>query len=81
MVAGPDRIPGPIVAGPEGKAPTRLCRDMTWTGIVRADGMGPETPAVIARGSGGRERVQDGRWIVGAYEQDQFLVDGNRVLT
>lgn len=81
MVADLDRIPKPIVAGPEMKAPARFCRDMTWTGIVEADGMGPGTPAMIARSSGRHERIQDGRWIVGAYEQDQFLLDGTRMLT
>ena len=25
--------------------------------------------------------IQDGRWIVGTYEQDQFLLDGTHVLT
>jgi hypothetical protein len=56
-----DRIPEPIVAGPETEVPARFYRDMTWTGIVEADGMGPGTPAMTARGQGRHERIQDGR--------------------
>jgi hypothetical protein len=76
VFAGLDRIPEPIVAEPEREVLARFCRDMTWTGIVEAGGLGPGTPAMTARGSGRHERVHDGRWIVGAHEQDQFPLDG-----
>ena len=36
---------------------------------------------MTARGSGRHEVIQGGRWIVGSYEQDQFLLDGTHVLT
>ncbi|MEU6379790.1 DUF1579 family protein [Streptomyces sp. NPDC046909] len=80
MLAGLDRIPQPIAVGPEMDVLARFCRDMTWTGIVEADGMGPGTPAMTARGHGTHQRIQGGRWIVGTYEQDQFLLDGTFVL-
>ena len=36
---------------------------------------------MTARGRGRHEVIQGGRWIVGSYEQDQFLLDGTHVLT
>jgi hypothetical protein len=42
--------------------------------------MGPGTPPMIALGWGAHETIQEGRWIVGTYEQEQFLVDGTPVL-
>ena len=81
MPAALDNIPRPIAAGPEMEVLARFCRDMTWTGSVEAGGMGPGTPAMTARGRGTHERIQGGRWIVGTYEQDQFLLDGTFVLT
>lgn len=59
----------------------RFCRGMTWTGRVEAGGTGPGTPAMTARGRGSHESIQDGRSIVGTYEQDQYLLDGTPVLT
>ncbi|MGP4051267.1 hypothetical protein [Streptomyces sp. 2A115] len=79
MFADLDRIPKPVVEGPEMEVLARFCRDMAWTGIVEAGGMGPGTPAMTARGSGRQERIQDGRWIVGTCEQDQFLLDGTPI--
>jgi hypothetical protein len=58
----------------------RFHRDVTWTGEIEAGGMGPGTPAMIALGWGAHEAIQEGRWIVGTYEQEQFLVDGTPVL-
>ena len=43
--------------------------------------MGPGTPAQIATGSAVHQWIQDGRWVVGDYEQDQYLEDGTFVLT
>ncbi|MBE8471999.1 DUF1579 family protein [Streptomyces justiciae] len=76
-----DTIPRPLTPGPEMAELARFCRDMTWTGLVEAGGMGPGTPAMTARGRGTHESIQDGRWIVGTYEQDQYLLDGTHVLT
>lgn len=42
--------------------------------------MGPGTPTMSATGHGTHERIQDGRWIVGTYEQEQHLLDGTFVL-
>ena len=42
--------------------------------------MGPGTPAMRGVGRGTAAVIQDGRWIVGDYEQDQFLDDGTFVL-
>ncbi|KUL24593.1 DUF1579 family protein [Streptomyces regalis] len=81
MLAGLDRIPKPIAAGPEMEVLAHFCRDMTSTGSVEAGGMGPGTTAMTARGRGMHQRIQGGRWIVGTYEQDQFLLDGTFVLT
>lgn len=38
--------------------------------------MGPGTPRMVANGGGTHEIIQDGRWIVGNYWQDQLLTDG-----
>ncbi|HVD29784.1 MAG TPA: hypothetical protein VNC79_14985 [Mycobacteriales bacterium] len=75
------RIPMPIAPGAEMAALRRFHQDTTWTGTIAEGGMGPGTPAMTARGRGRHEEIQDGRWIVGSYEQDQFLLDGTHVLT
>jgi hypothetical protein len=76
-----DSIPKPITPGPEMAALARFHTDVTWTGTIQAGGMGPGTPAMTAVGWGMHETIQDGRWIVGSYQQDQFLPDGTFVLT
>jgi hypothetical protein len=75
------RIPLPITPGPEMAALARFHCDVTWTGTIQESGMGSGTPAMTARGRGTHQRIQDGRWIVGTYQQDQFLLDGTFVLT
>ena len=70
------RVRKPIPPGPEMEALARFHRDVTWTGSIEEGGMGPGTPAMTAIGSGTHRLIQDGRWIVGDYEQDQFLLDG-----
>ncbi|HEX5811214.1 MAG TPA: DUF1579 family protein [Pseudonocardia sp.] len=74
-------VPLPIAPGPEMAALRRFHRDTTWTGTIRAGGMGQGSPAMTARGRGSHHDIQDGRWIVGDYVQDQELVDGTPVLT
>ncbi|MCW0212137.1 MAG: DUF1579 domain-containing protein [Pseudonocardia sp.] len=71
----------PITPGPEMAALRRFHRDVTWTGTISKGGMGPGTPAMTARGRGTHGTIQDGRWIVGDYRQEQFLTDGTPVLT
>ncbi len=79
--AGLDSIPMPITPGREMAALARFHTDVTWTGSIQAGGMGPGTPAMTAVGWGKHETIQDGRWIVGTYQQDQFLADTTFVLT
>jgi hypothetical protein len=74
------RVPKPIAVGPEMAALARFHADVTWTGTIAEGGMGPGTPSMTARGRGTHTSIQDGRWIVGDYEQDQFLADGTFVL-
>jgi hypothetical protein len=74
-------VPLPVIPGEEMAALRRFHRDSTWTGTVAEGGMGPGTPAMTARGEGRHQVIQEGRWIVGTYRQDQFLLDGTHVLT
>lgn len=81
MINASAPVPMPIKPGDEMVALRRFHRDTTWTGTIRAGAMGPGSPAMTARGSGTHRDIQDGRWIVGDYVQDQFLDDGTPVLT
>ena len=74
------RVPKPIRPGTEMEALARFHRDVTWTGTIAAGGMGPGTPPMTAIGTGEHHTIQDGRWIVGTYEQEQFLRDGTFAL-
>jgi len=74
------KVPRPITPGSEMKALDRFYPDVTWTGTISEDGMGPGTPPMTAVGRGTHERIQGGRWLVGTYEQDQSLLDGTFVL-
>jgi hypothetical protein len=73
MPTAVDTVPRPITPGAEMAALLRFHRDVTWTGTVAEGGMGPGTPAMIARGSGAHRVIQDGRWVVGDYRQDQYF--------
>jgi hypothetical protein len=74
-------VPKPITPGPEMAALARFHTDVTWTGSIQAGGIGPGIPAMTAVGWGKHEAIQDGRWIVGTYQADQFLADNTFVLT
>jgi hypothetical protein len=74
------RVPKPVLPGQEMHDLARFHTDITWRGTIEAGGMGPGTPAQTAIGWGKHETIQDGRWIVGTYEQDQYLLDGTPVL-
>lgn len=74
-------VPRPITAGREMEQLARFHRDVLWNGTIQAGCMGPGSPAMTATGHGHHELIQDGRWIVGTYEQDRFLADGTFVLT
>jgi hypothetical protein len=73
--------PRPRTPGPEMTALARFYPDVTWTGRIEPDGMGPGTPPMTGSGGGRHHLLQDGMWIVGDYRQDQFLADGTFVLT
>jgi hypothetical protein len=62
------------------EALARFHVDVSWTGTIAEGAMGLGTPAMTAVGRGQHERIQDGRWIVGSYEQEQYLLDGSFVL-
>ena len=73
-------IPRPVDPGPETAALARFHRDGTWSGIIHAGGMGPDTPTQTAVGTATHYWIQGGRWVVGDYQQDQLLEDGTYVL-
>ena len=75
-----DRVPKPAVAGHEMEALVRFHPDVNWTGVIEENGMGPGSPRMVATGRGCHREIQGGLWIVGDYEQDQFLEDGTFVL-
>jgi hypothetical protein len=76
-----DSVPKPITPGAEMADLLRFHRDISWIGTITEGGMGPGTPAMTASGSGTHTLVQEGRWVVGEYRQDQHLLDGTHVLT
>ena len=75
-----DTIPRPVTPGTETNELRRFHRDGTWTGRIHPGGMGPGTPAQLARGVARHHWIQEGRWVVGDYEQDQTLEDGTFLL-
>jgi hypothetical protein len=70
----------PIEVDPEMEALKRFIRDVTWTGTIHEGGMGPGTPAMTGVGRGTVREIQDGRWIAGDFEQEQYLEDETFVL-
>ncbi len=81
MTTALDAVPQPITPGAEMAALRRFHRDTTWIGAISEGGMGPGTPAMTATGSGTHTLIQDGRWVVGDYRQEQYLLDGTPVLS
>ena len=75
-----EAVPRPAAVGEEMAALRRFYRDVTWTGTITEGGMGIGSPEMTAVGRGTHQSIQGGRWIVGTYEQDQFLLDGTFVL-
>jgi len=49
--------------------------DCEWEGTVQAGGMGPGSPEMKAIGRATFRPIMDGAWLVGEFEQEQF-VDG-----
>ncbi len=69
------RPPVPVSASPEMEALRPFHFDCEWTGKVQAGGMGPDSPEMEAVGKAIYQPIMDGGWLVGDFEQDQF-VDG-----
>jgi hypothetical protein len=75
-----EAVPRPVEVGREMDDLRRFFRDVRWEGTIREGGMGPGTPAMKGIGWGTVRAIQEGRWIVGDFEQEQFLLDGTFVL-
>ncbi len=73
-------IPMPVVPGPETEALRPFHRDGNWSGVIHEGGMGPGSPRQTAKGRARHHWIQGGRWVVGDYEQKQYLVDGSFLL-
>jgi len=69
-------------AGPETKALERFYPEgkVTWTGAVKAGGMGPGSPEMPAEGKGTLKWIMDGLWVVCDFEQDQYIA-GQKAIT
>jgi hypothetical protein len=74
------QLPRSAVPGPEMAALAPFYRDATWTGRIRAGGMGPGSPEMTGRGSARCRPIQDGLWYDCDFEQEQRLADGTFVL-
>jgi hypothetical protein len=75
-----ESVPKPIEVGQEMAALRRFYRDSRWAGWIHEGGMGPGTPKMKGIGRATFRPIQGGRWWVGDFEQDQFLLDGTFVL-
>ena len=72
--------PVPLRAGPEMAALKPFHSNCVWTGTVQAGGMGPGSPRMTANGKATFTPIMDGAWLVGDFEQAQF-VDDKMVIT
>lgn len=79
-MTGIDAVPRPIPVGLEMQVLRRFFSDVRWEGAIHEGGMGPGTPSMKGIGRGTVREIQDGRWIVGDFEQEQYLHDGTFVL-
>jgi Protein of unknown function (DUF1579) len=76
----PTRLPHSAIAGTEMQALAPFYRNWTWTGTIRAGGMGPGSPEMSGAGRADCRLIQDGLWYACDFEQDQLLSDGTFVL-
>ena len=74
------RLPHSAVAGPEMTALAPFYRDWAWTGMIEANGMGPDSPEMSGIGRAVCRRIQGGLWFACDFEQDQRLADATFVL-
>ena len=65
--------PPPVKPGPEMEALKRFHYDCEWDGTVQAGGMGPGSPEMKATGKATFRHIMDGTWLVGEFEQEQFV--------
>jgi hypothetical protein len=79
-VSGLARVPKPIAPGPQMAELARFLVDTNWTGTIMQVGWVQEHQKWTAVVSVATRPFEDGRWIVGTYEQDQFLTDRSFVL-
>ena len=68
-------VTSPVKPGPETLALKRFHMNSTWTGTVKAGAMGPGSPEMSAKGESTFKWIMDGLWVVGDFEQDQFVAD------
>jgi hypothetical protein len=72
-----ERVPRPIEVGPEMDALARFFPpSVKWDGVIHENGMGAGSPRMSGKGLGSSVAIQDGRWIAGDHEQEQFTDDG-----
>ncbi len=74
------QLPRSAVAGFEMEALAPFYRNWTWTGTIRAGGMGPGSPEMSGEGRAVCRLIQDGLWYDCDFEQVQLLADGTFVL-
>ncbi|HZD43127.1 MAG TPA: DUF1579 family protein [Methanomicrobiales archaeon] len=72
--------PRVLEPSPETRALARFHGDATWTGTVKAGGMGAGSPEMEAKGRSTCEWIISGLWLSCLFTQDQF-VEGKKVLT
>jgi len=73
-------LPQSALAGSEMAALAPFYRNWTWTGTIRAGGMGPGSPEMSGAGRAVCRLIQDGLWYDCDFAQDQLLADGTFVL-
>ncbi|HEX2911533.1 MAG TPA: DUF1579 family protein [Chloroflexia bacterium] len=71
--------PPALIAGPEMEALKKFMSDCDWIGSVQAGGMGQGSPEMEATGKGRFTPIMDGVWLVGDFEQNQY-VSGNLLI-
>ncbi len=73
-------VPHTVSPGAEMEALSRFFWNGSWKGTVMADGMGPGSPEMDARGKSRCPSILGGLWFSCDLSQDQF-VDGKKVLS
>lgn len=67
-------VPWPVTSGPELAALDRFGIRVAGTGAVTLTGTGP--------GAGGSaDLIRSGRWLVGSYRREQYLLEGTYLIT